>query len=110
MISIVRLNGEPILEDLALSDLATIGALERHVAHVLFLKGYQCDEIVFLKGSRKLSAPESAEEIGLRDGDFLHAIIYERSPHASAGAAFTFRQMGLLSRGATLTLVATGSK
>ena len=67
-----------------MSDLTTIGALERHVAQVL-----QCDEIVFLKGSRKLSAPDSAEEIGLRDGDFLHAIICERSPHASADAAFT---------------------
>ena len=85
MISVVRWNGEPILEDLALSDLTSIGALERHVAQVL-----QCDEIAFLKDSRKLSALESAEEIGLRDGDFLHAIIYERSPHASAGAAFTF--------------------
>ena len=70
MISIVRLNGEPILEDLALSDLTTIGALERHVAQVL-LHEYSCisDEIVFFQGSRKLSAPESAEEVGLRDGD-----------------------------------------
>ena len=90
MISIVRLNGEPILEDLALSDLTTIDALEGHVAQVVFLKGYQCDEIVFFKGLRKLSPPESVEEIGLRDGDFLHAIICETSPHASTHGAFTF--------------------
>ena len=81
MISIARLNGEPILEDLALSDLTTIGALERFVAQVLLHKSScTCDEIVFFKGSRKLSAPDSAEKIGLRDGDFLHSIICEASP------------------------------
>ena len=79
------MSGERVLEDLALSELTTIGALQRRVAQYL-----KCAKAVLLRGSTVLAPPDTPAEYVLSNGGLIHAIVNTSTPNASAECAVAF--------------------
>ena len=88
MISVVRMDGTTILDDVVLADLRTIGSLQRRVEQRLNWKN-----VVLVREALILSAPNTLAEGVLMPGDQIVAIIKTSRTQATAPiGAFAFRK------------------
>ena len=85
MISVARLNGDEVLTNVLLSDLTTLGALQRRL-----VKQLHVGEVALRKGGVVFAHPNVMAEDVMSDGDLIHVIVRNRSPHAASDCAFVF--------------------